>query len=72
MKWYLPEVVADQHFQKLLLKLLQGGVQGEEEVMQVPCGGLLKARLPQGITWKGRQCTLSSVNEKRPHAMLPR
>lgn len=30
---YLPEVVADEQFQKFLLKLLQGGVEGEEEVI---------------------------------------
>lgn len=30
---YLPEVVADEQLHKFLLKLLQGGVQGEEEVI---------------------------------------
>lgn len=57
---YLPEVVADEQFQKFLLKLLQGGVHGEEEVIQMPCGGLLEARLPQSIAWSGKRALLTS------------
>lgn len=47
---YLPEVVADKQFQKLLLKLLEGRVQGEEHVVQVPRDRLLQARLSEGVT----------------------
>lgn len=47
---YLPDMVADQVLQQLLLELLQAGVQREEHVVQVPWDTLLKTRLPEGIT----------------------
>lgn len=46
---YLPEVVADEQFQKLLLELLQGGVQREEHLVQAPRDRLLQARPPEGV-----------------------
>lgn len=46
---YLPEVIADEEFQKLFLKLLQGRIEREEQIIQVPRDRLLKARLSEGV-----------------------
>ena len=48
---YLPEAIADHEFQKLLLELLQRGIQREEHIVQVARQRLLQAGLPEGISW---------------------
>jgi len=42
-------VIADQEFQKLLLELLKGGIQREEQVVQVAQERLLQAGLSEGV-----------------------
>lgn len=46
---YLPEAITDEEFQKLFLKFLQGRIEREEQIIQVPRDRLLKARLSEGV-----------------------
>jgi len=39
----------------------------------VQCGGLLEARLPQGITWNGKRVhsCCPKMGKQRPQALIP-